>query len=1633
MNIKIAIHQPIIDCLPISLHRYYFTLQKYLKATGISLIPYADGAASPDGASLVWDPFCGWPMGPIWPADDPALPKIITFHGAAALSMPAVDFWGSFESAVVNEQIVEQRLKHWLLEAAHITAAIVPSAFARWELAQFIGFPASRIHVAGHGVDSGVFEPVGRAQEQIGLLHVSAWQPKKNLFRIIDAYSILSEETRPQLTLVVPQLSPSKLPSIPGIRVITESQSSSSLAAFYRGAVALVFPSLHETFGMPVLEAMSCGCPVITAKGSALEEIYAGAALLVVATSISEISDAMARVTTDQLLWNDLRSKGLDLATRFSWQASAAAHKEIFTNILTREAGDGKGDRAPNTAVFVLGMHRSGTSALAGTLNKVGVDFGPNLLPPQLDNPKGFFEHNEIVSIHDKIFYKIGLRWDDPRPLPAYWEQRPDLESLKERLKEVVARDFGESLLWGLKDPRLCRLLPLWIPILKELNVNLRVVLVLREPAEVAGSLSSRNKLDLAQSQLLWLRYNLEAEYNSRSLVRVFLHYDDLLEDWKRAIGIISDAFALPWPFPIHAIAADLRIFLDRSLKHQESFGSRHYCEPDIGSLTGLSDLIYNVSDDGLQARYDKVSSELGRMDQKASAYLSALRQAHSELDPVHEELGNAREELIRTHHDLKQARDELIRTHADLGKTREELIRTHHALEECRTENEGRELILRQHQEEIAAMLRSRSWRITSALRHMGIIARQLRLHKVRSLLARNATGAEQRLRFARSAYYSIPLPIALKRRLRNPVRRFLSAPVLDQYEEWIRRFDTLTDEDREGITQHIARFSRKPVLSILLPTFNTAPEFLRAAIESVRRQLYPYWELCIADDASTLADARPLLEHYATLDDRIKIFFRTTNGHISEATNSALGLATGDFIVLLDHDDELSENALYFVALEINRYPKVKLIYSDEDKINEKGKRLDPYFKPDFSYDLFLGQNMISHLGVYDTVLMRDLDGFRKGFEGAQDWDLALRFVERIEPSEIRHIPRILYHWRVIPGSTAMDSDQKPYAYMAQRRALEDHAQRRGIAVQFEDHPILPTAFHRARWPLPQTLPLVSILIPTHNAQELLSQCINSIQDKTTYRPYEIIVIDNRSNDASTLDYLHSISQHPGIRVLRYPQPFNYAAINNFAAAHALGEVLVLLNNDTEVIGPDWLTELVSHALRPEVGAVGAKLLYPDGSIQHGGVILGLGGFAAHSHRGFPGNHPGQSGRLWLAQNYSAVTGACLVVRRERYMVVGGLDEKNFPIAYNDVDFCLRLLERGYVNVFTPYAELYHHESKTRGSDTHGEGRLRFMREKRALQQRHKPFIENDPFYNPNLTMAAEDFSLSYPPRVNKPWVENANANAQGADGNGEVDPDTVPEKLFWHEYPSAENAISLYEGRWTSMTPHSALSDSAGTLVLAKEDPRACWAIQCFGTLAGFTILELGPLEGRQSYSLHRAEAKEIVAIEGNAAAFQRLLAFKNALNLNRLRPMLGDFIPYLEQTQEQFDLVFASGVLYHLEDPLAAIEQMARVAPRLFLWTHIYDAQRVAEHPGWRDRFAPQHKWEWRGITMEGACQRYTDRLRREFCGGINEDSLWLTRQSLFKALDHLGYSLIQTHEEVEHPNGPAIWVCAIRDR
>lgn len=1358
MNIRIAVHQPEIEQLPLSLQRYYSSLKNHLENKGITLLPYRTGNSTPEAAQLLWDPYCGWPMGPIWPNDRTALPRIITFHGAAAFSMEASTFWGNPETALENESVVDQKLAHWLVETQHIDSIIVPSRFASWELSRFIAAATNQIHVAEHGVDDRQFCPTGSKEEQVGFLHVSAWQPKKNIGRIIEAYSLLPEETRPPLTLIVPQLSSEKFPQLNGIRCINESKSVDSLSRYYRGALALVFPSLHETFGMPIIEAMACGCPVITATGTALEELYKETAILVNPLNTSEIHSAMTQISQNSQLRLEMRQKGLQLSARMTWHKSAHKHITTFTETLSRTTLNKAAKQEKNTALFILGMHRSGTSALAGTLKLAGVDFGPDLLPPKPDNPKGFFEHREIVRIHDEILQKIGMRWDDPRPMTEDWVLREELNPLKIALKDIILHEFSHSSFWGLKDPRLCRLLPIWLPILEELQINLRIIIMMRDYHEIANSLATRNQLPVAQTQLLWLRHLLEAEQNTRNQLRIQIFYDDLLDNWQSVLEMISTKLGINWPYPLHLCTTEINLFLDRSLKHQNATNTSACPSQPDGWVENACEHLMQQNILEQHATWDNVSDELLEKDKLAKAYLLVLDHLHTDTENVHRELGNTRQDLIQTHETLHQAQCALLNVQRQLEQNQEEwTVKFHnsqHSLLSAQQKLEESLAIKQQLQVELTAMLRSRSWRLTRPLRNAGKIARHLWLPQFKIFFGRNNQSAEFRFRLARAAYYRLPLPNSLKRKLRNPVRHALSVPILNRYELWIKNYEMLTDKDRSAISAHIDTFHYKPLLSILLPTFNTPICHMKAAINSVRSQLYSHWELCIVDDASTTPELRPVLEEFAVLDERIKVHFRSENGHISEASNTALDMAQGEYVVLLDHDDMLSETALYFVALEINLHPELKIIYSDEDKINTEGKRLDPYFKPDYSYDLFLGQNMISHLGVYHSELVRSLGGFRKGYEGAQDWDLAIRCIEQIPASAIRHIPRILYHWRIIPGSTAMDSDQKPYAYQAQRRTLEEHAQRQNLSVQFVDHPKLPNTFHRARWPIPHVQPRVSILIPTYNAHNLLDQCINSIRDKTDYQSYEIIVIDNRSDDTATLAYLEQLAKEPNIQVLRYPQPFNYSAINNLAARQALGEVLVLLNNDTEVIQSDWLTEMVSHAIRPGVGAVGAKLLYPDGSIQHGGVILGLGGYAAHSHRGFPGNHPGQSGRLWLSQNYSAVTAACLAIRREVYFAVNGLDEENFSVAYNDVDLCLRLLEKGYLNIFTPYAELFHHESKTRGSDSHGEGYLRFSREKDSLLKRHGHIIKQDPYYNPNLTDVSEDFTLAYPPRLAKPW---------------------------------------------------------------------------------------------------------------------------------------------------------------------------------------------------------------------------------------------------------------------------------------
>ncbi|MBO9644510.1 MAG: glycosyltransferase family 2 protein [Pseudacidovorax sp.] len=565
------------------------------------------------------------------------------------------------------------------------------------------------------------------------------------------------------------------------------------------------------------------------------------------------------------------------------------------------------------------------------------------------------------------------------------------------------------------------------------------------------------------------------------------------------------------------------------------------------------------------------------------------------------------------------------------------------------------------------------------------------------------------------------------------------------NDYGRWAREHDTITPQQREALRARATALADGPLISVLMPCYNPDPQFLRAAIASVQAQLYGRWQLCIADDASPAPEVRQVLEACQAEDPRIQVVFRPKNGHISAASNSALELVQGEWIALMDHDDLLPEDALLRVAECVRAHPQAQLVYSDEDKVDDQGHRSDPYFKPDWNLDLFRSHNMFSHLGVLRTALVREVGGFRQGLEGSQDWDLVLRCVERIAPSQIVHIPRVLYHWRIHVQSTAKSMDAKPYAAVAGERALDEHFARLGIQAKAE---YLGYGY-RVRYALPSPPPLVSLIIPTRNALALVRQCIESIQKRTEYPNWEIILVDNGSDDPAALAYFERLAQQPHLRVLRDDRPFNYSALNNQAVAMARGELVALVNNDIEVMSPGWLSEMVSLAMQPGVGAVGARLWYPDMTLQHGGVILGPGGCAVHAHKALPRGLNGYAGRAALIQSFSAVTAACLVVRKSLYVQVGGLDEVNLSVAFNDVDFCLRVREAGYRNVWTPYAELLHHESATRGEDVAPEKRERFERELAFMQQRWGALIDHDPAYSPNLTLLLEDFSLAWPPR--------------------------------------------------------------------------------------------------------------------------------------------------------------------------------------------------------------------------------------------------------------------------------------------
>lgn len=535
-------------------------------------------------------------------------------------------------------------------------------------------------------------------------------------------------------------------------------------------------------------------------------------------------------------------------------------------------------------------------------------------------------------------------------------------------------------------------------------------------------------------------------------------------------------------------------------------------------------------------------------------------------------------------------------------------------------------------------------------------------------------------------------------------------------KYQKWLEKCGTLTNEKRAEIKKEIENLTVKPLISVVMPIYNVDEKWLRLCIESVLAQIYENWEFCIADDASPAKHIRKILEEYAAKDKRIKTIFRTENGHISAASNSALELATGEFCVLLDHDDELSEDALFYVAKEINDFPDTAMIYSDEDLIDERGRRFAPKFKPDFSRDLMYSLNLITHLSAYKTSLLRKINGFQIGAEGSQDYDLALRVFEEIDEKQIRHIPRILYHWRVIKGSVAYSLDEKPYAHERAREAIRAHLNRLGKRAKVEQAII---NLHRVRYELPENLPKVSLILSAYSEKSA-----RDFIALTDYENLEIILISESQNT----NYKLQIPTN------------NFAETLNLAVAQADGEILCFAETNLKPLSKSWLKELVGFALQKEIGAIGAKILDSDETVLHGGLIVGTEEIISAAHRGFPRTAHGNFLRLQMINNFSAVSISVFCVRKKLFEEIAGFNSENLPKRFFDADFCLKLREKKYRIVLTPYAELIKIDKQKRLNfeENPNASEIEYFTEKWC------EIMKNDPFYNPNFSKYDASFSI-------------------------------------------------------------------------------------------------------------------------------------------------------------------------------------------------------------------------------------------------------------------------------------------------
>jgi GT2 family glycosyltransferase len=899
---------------------------------------------------------------------------------------------------------------------------------------------------------------------------------------------------------------------------------------------------------------------------------------------------------------------------------------------------EGVARTASAPCVLVIGVHRSGTSALTEVIARLGCALpgADDRLGPAADNPRGHFESRSLTEFDDRLLERLGGSWDRPPHLATGWERDPALDDLVAEGAALFAETFPDpGLPVVFKDPRLCLVAPFWRRVLDR---SLLSVLVAREPIEVASSLARRDGFSLVRSLALYERYGR---------------------------GALESCAGHPTLVVRHA---DLVAHPDDAAKSIARF----------------------LTDGGV---------ELDATEPKAAA---------AAIDPslVHEHAGSASEQalVLEGQHRLAAVLDELVGAHAALK------------LPDLGEESPWAGALL-SLERDLGQVFQALVW----TTRQMEPLIRMTpRPMPTDAMLEPPDEAMDDNLDASEPDEHG-PYPQNASED-RRAYHRWLSArrlPVVvgGASDPSLRRAVTRAPLGRAA-----------PLISLVVPVWHTPIWVLERCVSSVLAQTFRDWELCLCDDASGDPELTAYLRSITRIDRRIRTTALAENGGISAASNGALGLARGSFVAFLDHDDELTPDALEVAAAAIAAEPDADFLYSDEDKIDAAGERFDPLFKPKWSPDLLLSFQYLGHLTLIRRKLVLDLGGLRSDYDGSQDYDLALRATERAR--KIVHIPAVLYHWRTLPGSAASDSSgmvAKPWAYEAGLRAIEDALKRRGEDAEVTKEPHFAGRYHVRR--ALTANPLVSIIIPFRDEPGLLATCCASLRVDPGYERMELVLVDNGSELPETAALLDRLAEDDSVKIVRSPGPFNWASLNNEAVREASGEVLLFSNNDIEARAPRWLHAMLGHALRPEVGAVGARLLYPDGAIQHAGVVVGLGGIAGHVLRGLPGDHPGYNSMAFQTRDCSVVTGACMMTRREVFDSVGGFDE-HLPVAFNDVDYCLKLREKEYLVVYTPLAELIHHESRSRGHTDD------LVESRRILERWAQVIITGDPYLNPHLS---------------------------------------------------------------------------------------------------------------------------------------------------------------------------------------------------------------------------------------------------------------------------------------------------------